>query len=267
MDAPETEEVSRTELMLDYLIEHGPKTEYDLYKQFPKLSHGTIHFCLKSLTDMHALTFVLRKSGTRRRKKLYYLTFIGTVLYLAYFLHSVSGEMTDSEIGEFWEHFEKEHRDEIIEVLERQGKLLEYAPFQEIRWLSGRVPKIINLFVGIAGWIAAVLPTPHALYVENMIISDLIRSAMKEKPLEPTEAEMLESMEGTWRDEFTDRFFGVMDVLKYKKGMNNRKLRELAEEQLDDKEMDIRKLERCVMLFGRPRKYARGTDYAERGGR
>ncbi len=253
MNAPEMEDVSRTELILSYLTEHGPKTEYDLYKQFPKLSHGTIHFCLKSLTDSHALTFVLRKSGTKRRKKLYHLTFTGTVLYLASFLHSppLSEEMPDNELREFWEDFEKQDWGEITEVLERQGKLLKYAPFQEIRWLSDRVPGIINLLVGLAHWISEFPPTP---YVKNPVIRAIIHSSMKGEASEPTEAEIWEGTQDTWRDEFTNRLFEVMGVLRHKGKMNNYKLRQLAEEQLRNKEIDLRKLERCVKLFGKPEK-------------
>jgi DNA-binding PadR family transcriptional regulator len=254
MDTPDTEDLSRTELILDYLIEHGPKTEYDLYKQFPKLSHGTIHFCLKSLTENHTLTFVLRKSGPRRQKKLYYLTFVGTVVYLASFLHPVSGEMTDSEIREFWEDFEKEHWDEIIGVLERQGKLLKYAPFEEIRWLSDRVPKIINLFVDVANWTSESLPRPR---LENTLMRALIRSATKEKSLKPWEAELWETMQDAWRDEFTNRLFGLIDVLRHKRKMNNYKLRRLAEEQLENMKTDVRKLERCTILFSKPRRNAK----------
>jgi DNA-binding PadR family transcriptional regulator len=248
MDAYEGEDVSKTELILSYITEHGPKTEYDLYKQFPKLSHGTIHFCLDKLTHTGALTSVLRKSGAKRRKKLYHLTFVGTVLYLASFIPppSVSEKMTASEIRESWDRLEKEDRSEIIEILSKQGKLLEYAPFQEIRWLSDRVPKIITVFVVIANWIEENLSTP---YVKKPIVHLLILAERKEHV--PTVEEMLERTQDAWRDEFTTRFFEVMRVLKHGGKMNNRRLLRLGEEQLEERKRDLEELEYAVTLFSK----------------
>lgn len=245
----EAEDVSKTELILSYITEQGPKTEYDLYKQFPKLSHGTIHFCLDKLTRSGALTSVVRRSGAKRRKKLYHLTFVGTVLYLASYSHppSVSEKMTASEIRESWNRLEKEDRSEIIEILSKQGKLLEYAPFQEIKWLSDRFPKIITVFVVIANWIAENLPTP---YVKKPIVALLISAGEKE-PRMPTVEELLERTQDAWRDEFTTRFFEVMRVLKHEGKMNNRRLCRLAKEQLAERKRDLEELEYAVKLFSK----------------
>jgi len=250
MDTYEEEGMTKTQLILSYITEHGPKTEYDLYKQFPKLSHGTIHFCLDKLTHNGALTSVVRKSGRKRRKKLYHLTFVGTVLYLASCIPQppISEEMTVSEMRESWDRLEKEDRGEIIEILSKQGKLLEYAPFQEIKWLSDRVPKVITVFVVIANWIAENLPPP---YVKKPIIALLIRAERKE-PL-PTEEELLEIMQNVWRDEFTTHFFEVMRVWKHEGKMNNRRLLRLAAEQLEDRKRDLEELEYAVRLFSKPR--------------
>ena len=248
MDTYQAEDMTKTELILSYITEHGPKTEYDLYKQFPKLSHGTIHFCLDKLTHMGALTSVVRKSGAKRRKKLYHLTFVGTVLYLASCIPpaAVSEKMTANEIRESWERLEKEDRSEIIKILSKQGKLLEYAPFQEIKWLSDRFPKIITVFVVIANWIAENLPTP---YVKKPIVALLIRAEKKESL--PTKEEMLERTQDAWRDEFTTRFFEVMRVLKHEGKMNNRRLCRLAEEQLAERKRDLEELEYAVKLFSK----------------
>jgi DNA-binding PadR family transcriptional regulator len=253
MDTYEEEDVTKTELILSYLTEHGPKTEYDLYKQFPKLSHGTIHFCLDKLTHRGALTSVVKKSGRKRRKKLHHLTFVGTVLYLATCIPPpyVSEKMTVSEMRELWDRLEKEDRSEIIEILSKQGKLLEYAPFQEIKWLSDRFPKIITVLVVIANWIAENLPAPYA---KKPIIALLIRAERKE-PV-PTEEELLERMQDVWRDEFTTHFFEVMRVWKHEGRMNNRRLLRLAEEQLEDRKRDLEELEYAVRLFSKPERPA-----------
>jgi len=253
MEAYEAEDLTKTQLILSFITEHGPKTEYDLYKQFPKLSHGTIHFCLVRLTQRGALTSVVRKSGRKRRKKLHHLTFVGTVLYLASCIPHppISEKMTASEMRESWDRLENEDRSEIIEILSKQGKLLEYAPFQEIKWLSHRVPKVITVFVVIANWIAENLPTP---YVKKPIIALLIRAERKE-PV-PTEEELLERMQDVWRDEFTTHFFEVMRVWKHEGRMNNRRLLRLAEEQLEDRKRDLEELEYAVRLFSKPERRA-----------
>jgi DNA-binding PadR family transcriptional regulator len=251
----EAEDVSKTELILSYITEHGPKTEYDLYKRFPKLSHGTIHFCLDKLTRSGALTSVVRKSGAKRRKKLYHLTFVGTVLYLASCRPSpsVSENMTASEIRESWQRLEKENRSEIIRILSKQGKLLNYAPFQEIKWLSDRVPKITTVSVVIANWIAENLPTP---YVKKPIIALLILAGEKE-PRMPTVEEMLERTQDAWRNEFSNRFFEVMRVLKHEGRMNNRKLLRTVEEQLVERKKEIADLGYLAVLFSRSKTRSR----------
>ena len=252
MDTYEEEDMPKTELILSYITEHGPKTEYDLYKQFPKLSHGTIHFCLDKLTRRGALTSFQKKSRAKRRKKLYHLTFVGTVLYLASCVPQppISEKMTASEIRESWDRLEKEDKNEIIRILSTQGKLLEYAPFQEIKWLSDRVPKIISVLVAIANWIAENLPTP---YVKKPIMALLILAGEKEPHLLTVE-EMWEMAQRAWRDEFTTRFFEALRILKHEGRMNNRKLRRLAEAQLEERKRDLEELEYAVRLFGKPEK-------------
>jgi hypothetical protein len=252
MDTLEAEEVSKTVLILSYITEHGPKSEYDLYKQFPKLSHGTIHFCLDKLTHSGALTSVVGKSGAKRRKKLFHLTFVGTVLYLASCVPPafVSEGMTASEIDESWNRLEKEDRSEIIRILSNQGKLLGYAPFEEVKWLSDRVPKIITLFVVIANWVEENLPAP---FVKKPIVNLLILSETKEHD-GPTAEEILTMTQDVWRDGFTNQFLEAMRVLKHKGTLKNRKLLRLAEEQLERRKRDLEELEYAVRLFGKPKK-------------
>ena len=64
--------------------------------------------------------------------------------------------------------------------------------------------------------------------------------------------EMLEKTQDAWKDEFTNRFFEVMRVLKHEGKMHNYKLRRLAEEQLAERKRDLEELEYCVMLFSKP---------------
>jgi len=252
MDASKTEEVSKTELILSHIAEYGPKTEYDLYKQLPKLSHGTIHFCLNKLKDDGFLTRAPSKRGEKRRKKLYHLNFIGAVLYLIWFLPPPF-ELTKSQIDEYQEHFEKESQSKIIEFLDKQGQLLKYAPFQESRWLSDHYPGIARVFLIIADTILH-RPPPHC---KKPLLAAVI-AATKEEPSPQTKEEKTKKnkesislKEWAWRDEFTKLFFQLIVHMKHKGKTNNRRLRRLAEEQLTEKRKEIAELEQVATLFSK----------------
>src|SRR3989337_192502 len=115
MAAQETEKVPKTALILGHIAEHGPKTEYDLYIELPRLSHGTIHFCLKKLTDKGGLALIPSGKREKRPKKLYNLTFVGTVTYLASFFPRPEIGIAEGKEAEYWENFEDEIQSEIVE--------------------------------------------------------------------------------------------------------------------------------------------------------
>ena len=157
----ETDKISKTELILSLIAEQGPKTEYDLYKQFPKLSHGTIHFCLNKLTHDGLINYTKNTHRKKQTKKLYYLTFIGTVTYVGSFLNWQTMELTDSQIAERWKHFDEEEQGEIIKFLSKQGELLKYALFEEGKWLAEHYSGIARVFVIIADSICRDPPQPY----------------------------------------------------------------------------------------------------------
>jgi DNA-binding PadR family transcriptional regulator len=254
MDTSKTEEVSKTELVLSHIAEYGPKTEYDMYKQLPKLSHGTIHFCLNKLADDGFLTFVPSKSREKRRKKLYHLTFIGTVSYLTWFLPSPITEpiteVTKTQIDEFQEHFDKESQSKIIKFLDKQGQLLKYAPFRESRWLSDHYPGIARVFLMIAYRICC---RPPPLYKKPLIAAVIAATKEEPSPLTKEERtkELIPMVEEAWRDEFTNLFFQLIVYMKHKGKTSNYRLCRLAEEQLTEKRKETFELEQAVTLFSK----------------
>ena len=244
------EKVPKTGLILDHIAEHGPKTEYDLYTELPRLSHGTIHFCLKKLTDSSVLTFIPSKKSEKRPKKLYNLTFMGTVTYLASFLHWRDSELRESEMAEYWKDFDEERQSEIVEFLEKQGRLLNYAPFQESRWLSDHYPGIIRGFLIIADTICHNPPSP---YKKPLLIA-LFRAMRKESSEKETgneKKDLIRRVEEAFRGEFTDLFFQIVVVTKSKGKTNNYRMRQLAEERLEERRHETAELEHAIRLFSK----------------
>jgi DNA-binding PadR family transcriptional regulator len=257
----ETDEISKTQLILSLLAEQGPKTEYDLYKQLPKLSHGTIHFCLNKLTNDGAITFAQKKHGKGHAKKLYYLTFIGTVTHIAGYLYWQTMELTDSQIDERWKQFDEEYADELIEFLCRQGKLLKYALFEESKWLKEHYSGIASIFAIIANTICLDPPQPY----RNLLVVAAFASANKrrsqlidEKAVEtemPSKKELLELLQDAYRREFTRFFFELIVFIRHNdKAITNFRLRRLVEEALEEKRHETVGLELAEKLFSKKAK-------------
>ncbi len=250
-------EIPKTQFILSLLAEQGPKTEYDLYKQLPKLSHGTIHFCLNKLSQHGAVTYALGKHKKKQIKKLYYLTFIGTVTYVASSLYWQNLKLTDNQIAEHWKQFDEEEQEEIIEFLCRQGKLLKYALFEESRWLDKRYPGIARTFAIIAYLICEHPPQPYKnpllVAAGNMRSSLFDRSKHDDKM--SSDRELIEQLQDAYRREFTRLFFEAVVFIKHSdKTTANLKLRRLAEEELKEQKYDVAGLERAIQLFGRQAK-------------
>jgi len=123
MPTKDTEKLSKTALILAHMSEHGPKTEYDLYRELPGVSHGTIHYVLKNLNEQGALKLIPSNKGEKRPKKLYNLNFIGIVTSLASYFPRPEIGVAEGEEAEYWTNFEEEIQPEIMDFLERQGQL------------------------------------------------------------------------------------------------------------------------------------------------
>ena len=252
----ETDQISKTELILSHIAEQGPKTEYELYKQFPKLSHGTIHFCLNKLTQHGLITYSKIKTGKKQTKKQYYLTFIGTVSYVASFLHWQNEELTDNQIAERWKYFDEEEQGEIIEFLSKQGKLLKCAIFEESKWLAQHYPRIARVLAVISDFICRNPPKPYknlllvaAAHTNTKTYSTSIGEKGVEESL-PSVEELVGLEQDAFRDEFTRLFFELIVFMKHDgKATANLKLRRLAEEELEERRHKTSEVELAIRLF------------------
>lgn len=250
MPAQETEKIPKTALILGHIAEHGPKTEYDLYMELPGLSHGTIHFCLKKLTDEGGLTLIPSGKREKRPKKRYNLTFVGTVTYLASFFPRPEIGIAEGEEAEYWANFEGETQSEILEFLEKQGRLQKYVPFQEIRWLCDHFPGIVRGFLIIASTICNHPPSPYKKPLVFLLFQAM-RKENSEKETTDEEKHLTYRVEEAFRGEFTDLFFQLLCFMKAKGRTNNYKLRQLAEERLEDRRHETIETEHAVKLFSK----------------
>jgi DNA-binding PadR family transcriptional regulator len=254
----ETEKIPKTQLILSLLAEQGPKTEYELYKQMPKLSHGTIHFCLNKLTRDGAITYAQSEDKKKQTKKLYHLTFIGTVTHVASTLYWQTMELTDSQIEERWVNFDDVEREEIIEFLARQGKLLRYAVFEESKWLADHYPQIARAFAIISYVICEHPPEPYKNLLLSMAAGKkhyLLFDWKELKQKMPSHQELIEPLQEAYRREFTRLFFESIVAMKHDgKVTTNLKLRRLAQEELEQQKYDLAGLEMSIQLFGKQAK-------------
>jgi DNA-binding PadR family transcriptional regulator len=251
----ETDEIPKTQLILSLLAEQGPKTEYDLYKQLPKLSHGTIHFCLTKLVGNGAITYAQSKRKNKQIKKEYHLTFIGTVTHVASSIYWQTLELTDSQIEERWANFDDVEREEIIEFLARQGKLLKYAVFEESKWLADHYPQMSRAFAIISYVICEHPPEPYKNLLLSMAAGKKHYRLFDWKELKqkmPSHQELIELLQEAYRREFTRLFFESIVVMKHDdKVTTNLKLRRLAQEELEKQKYDLAGLEMAIQLFGK----------------
>jgi DNA-binding PadR family transcriptional regulator len=244
------EKVPKTALILGHISEHGPKTEYDLYRELPGISHGTIHYVLKNLTERGGLTIIPSKKREKHPKKLYNLNFIGVVTNLAAYFPRPEMGVAEGKETEYWDSFDDEIRDEIVEFLEKQGRLQEYVPFQEIRWLSEHFPGVVRGLVVVATLVCDSLPSLH----EKPLSYLLFRAARKEdveKDAAKEDKYLHYLVEEAFRRKFTDLFFQLMFFLKSRGRTNNYRLRQFAEEYLEDRIHETVEIKHGVELFGR----------------
>ena len=252
----EANEISKTQLILSILTEQGPKTEYDLYKQLPKLSHGTIHFCLNKLSQSGFIAYTQNKSKKKQTKKIYHLTFMGTVTAIASYLYWQTMELSDNQIEEHWKHFEEEEQAEVMDFLCKQGKLLKYALFEESKWLTERYPGVASVFTIIAHTICQHPPQPYRNLIRFAMVSGSRKKYLAftdEKASEekmPSLEELNKELQYAFRREFTRLFFESIVFMKHNdKATANPRLQLLAEEELEEKRHEASGVELAIRLF------------------
>lgn len=252
----EPDKVPKTQIILSLLAEQGPKTEYDLYKQLPKLSHGTIHYCLTKLVENGAITYSQIKMKNKQTKKEYYLTFIGTVCHIASYQYWQK-ELTDNQLDEHLREVGQEEQEEIIDFLHRQGKLLKYAIFEESHWLAEHYPKIADILTLVAYHICEHPPQP---YKNLILVAAAEKQAERHMPNVEKKAEekthnhqeLIERLQDAYRREFNRLFFQTILIMKHdSKATTNLRLQRLAKEELEQEKHDLAGLEGAIQLFGR----------------
>jgi DNA-binding PadR family transcriptional regulator len=250
MPAQEMEKLPKTALILEQIAENGPKTEYDLYTDLPELSHGTVHFCLKKLTGQGILTIVPTRKKDKRPKKLYNLTFLGTVTYLSSLCLQPEDDIPDAEVAEYWKDFDSKIQRGLVEFLEKQGRLLKYVPFQEIKWLVDHFPGIVRGILLVSTFLCR---HPPPTYKKPLVY--LLFHGLRGTDLEKLEAEQKKNLtnrlEMIFEREFTDLFFQLMFFLRSKGRTNNYRLRQFAEEHLEDRIHETVEIQNAVELFSR----------------
>jgi DNA-binding PadR family transcriptional regulator len=250
MPAQEAEKVPKTGLILEHIVENGPKTEYDLYNDLPELSHGTVHFCLKKLTEQGILTILPSRRKDKHPKKRYNITFLGTVTYLSSLCLQPEDDITEGEVAEYWKDFDSKIQKGLIEFLEKQGRLLKYVPFQEIKWLVEHFPGIVRGILLVATFLCR---HPPPTYKKPLVY--LLFHGLRGTDLEKLEAEeksdLTNRLEMIFKREFTDLLFQLMFFLRSKGRTNNYRLRQFAEEHLEDRIHETVEIQHAVELFSR----------------
>jgi hypothetical protein len=128
--------------------------------------------------------------------------------------------------------------------------LQEYVPFQEIRWLNEHFPGLIRGLVVVATLVCDSLPSLH----EKPLSYLLFRAARKEDVEKDTAKEdkyLHYLVEEAFRRKFTDLFFQLMFFLKSRGRTNNYRLRQFAEEYLEDRIHETVEIKHGVELFSR----------------
>jgi hypothetical protein len=246
----ETTDISKTELILLVIAERAPVTEYDLYKHFPKYSHGTIHFCINKLATEGAITCNETKIKNRLTKQ-YGLTFIGTLSILSGTIPHPSELMglSDNEKEERWKEFDAEA---IIEFLCKQGNLLKYEIFEESEWLAEHYPRIAKVLSFIA---LKICEEPPDLY-KNVFqfVAENEKKSKKHKPTPDNEWKsdetLFEHLQNAYRREFTRVFFESIPFLEHNdKSTTNQRLQHLVEDMIEGRKQEISALKQTSQLF------------------
>jgi hypothetical protein len=216
------------------------------------------YFFSRSKARKLELFRALNPESQPKTKKLYYLTFIGTVTHIASTLYWQTMKLTDSQIEERWKQFDENEQDEIIEFLCRQGKLLNYPLFEESKWLAEQYTRIARMFAIIAHLICAHPPQPY----KNLLLAaaigknqHMLIGGREDEEKIPNKQELIELLQDAYRREYTRLFFESIVFMKHNgKATTNLSLRRLAEEELKEQIHEKAGLELAIKLFGRKTK-------------
>ncbi len=204
--------------------------------------------------------YVVQIKSTEKSKKggpltLYNVTFKGVLSYLARF--NVFPDSSDSTEKEINEKFDKEHKPGLITVLERQGNILNYVPFQESRWLSERDPNLIRSYVTEARFLLRQPLSGHGRPSELSAYASIANDYSKYVD-DPNHEPNIDFNDLLWFrnlensdliKRFGRAFLGRACLLNG--NTENEKMRQFTQAVLDEKRMEINWLEAVVRLFSK----------------
>jgi hypothetical protein len=240
--------------VIAYLAENGPENMYKIGKQ-TSLYYSSVH---KVINTFLLTGIVQPKSSTVSQKNVktisYSLTFKGVLKYLSTFKiipesFTKLTKLTKKDVDEHKEKFDKEHNQKLLNVIETQGKILDYAPFQECRWLLKRDPGIIRLFINEA----QITLNPSLNNTSQFPDNFNKHLSNPDFPFGVDDLLILRNFENlTLRDKFGKVFLlNVVGSIKMGAENGNEKLRQFAGRLLNEERAKISLLEQAVRLFSR----------------
>jgi DNA-binding PadR family transcriptional regulator len=161
---------SKAYFVLSHIAKHGPKTEYEFYKDWDvvpgvvkkgkkaeKISRGTINYCLNKLSEIGLLRCLPSNDGTGRPKKQFYLTFQGAISYINSLHLEPPIESRIPSAGESLLDYSKRREKEEEQYLDEHsgefeklthflkdcGEKLDYVLFKEAPWLVNHYGHLI----------------------------------------------------------------------------------------------------------------------------
>lgn len=125
-------------MIIAHLAENGPENMYQIAEK-TNIGYSSVHKAIKTLN----LTGIAQPEGesvskTNVKTTSYGLTFKGVLKYLATFNI---------------EKMSKKQEKDLLNILEKQGENLNYAPFREIRWLREHIPNLTSILVSEANYV------------------------------------------------------------------------------------------------------------------
>lgn len=251
----------------------APLSPFDL-KTATKFPYSGIRetikrLCIEGYIQQLTSTEKSKRGGVRT---IYTLTFKGVLKYLANFKFLPDNDsfkacgkfdfspysdspITEKDYNEMVEKFDKEHKSGLLNLLERQGNIFEYAPFQECRWLSERIPELIIIFITKASYLLSIQSLDG-----NAILADTFAENIANSNYQPF-GRCIEVRDVLYhrRHENSDlmNVFGssalttIVFRLKKEPGNENEKLRQFSESILDVNRIKIAWFEQAVTLFSK----------------
>lgn len=226
-----------------------PLSPFDLKKE-TKFPYSGIRETIEHLfNEGYVKLESVKPSSKGGTKKFYNLTFKGVLKYLSTFnIFPVSlTEISKKDAEVYYEKFCEKHGKNLLNMLERQGKILNYAPFQESRWLSEHHPGIIRLFIN-----QAKNHLNPSLNNTGQFADKLSKNLSNpDFPFGVDDLRELRGAENSFlRDAFGKTFLLNMGG-RIKKDSENEKLRLFAERILNENKVEIASLERAASLFSK----------------